>query len=109
MERVSLGETQGRRVALSKAFLNRVFVVRDGKGGGKDNKLQIRLENLQVKAVCLSEINQNPQRVCFRQESLKKNIRLLLLMELYRICASEIRSHSLQGSSQCPTWSEPGS
>lgn len=30
-------------------------------------------------------------------------------MELPRICASEIRSHSLQGSSLCPTWSEPGS
>lgn len=29
---MSLGETQGRRVALSKAFLNRVFVARDGKG-----------------------------------------------------------------------------
>lgn len=32
MRRVSLGETQGKRVALSKAFLSRVFVARDGKG-----------------------------------------------------------------------------
>lgn len=55
---------------------------------GKADRLQIPLENLQVKAGCLSEINQNPQSVHFRQGNLKKNMQLLFLVELSRICVS---------------------
>ena len=54
---------------------------------GKADRLQIPLENLQAKVGCLSEINQNPQNVHCRQENLK-NMQLLFLMELSRICVN---------------------
>lgn len=79
---------------------NRVFVARDGKGRWERQQTSGTFENLQVKAVCLSEINQNPQRVCFKLESLK-NKRSLFLMELSRICAREIRSLSLCRAAPC--------